>query len=86
MLNSVVNLIFYWLTLILFLTCDFFPQGLREMLNIASRSGSLQPRTNAVDAGTQTGQDSPKSEEDASHEVQEEESASIDTHKSSVSW
>lgn len=60
-------------------------KGLREMLNIASRSGSLQPRTSAVDAGTQTGQDSPKSEEGASQDVQEEESASIDTHKSSVS-
>ncbi|KAK8407366.1 hypothetical protein O3P69_002120 [Scylla paramamosain] len=60
-------------------------KGLREMLNIASRSGSLQLRTNAVDAGTQTGQDSPKLEEGASQDVQEEESASIDTHKSSVS-
>lgn len=60
-------------------------KGLREMLNIASRSGSLQPRTNAVDAGTQTGQESPKCEEDSSQDVQEDQSPSIDTHKTSVS-
>ncbi|XP_050727451.1 FGFR1 oncogene partner 2 homolog isoform X4 [Eriocheir sinensis] len=60
-------------------------KGLREMLNIASRSGSLQPRTSAVDAGTQTGQDSPKPEEGSSQDPQEDQSASLDSHKTSVS-
>ncbi|KAG0716508.1 hypothetical protein GWK47_009533 [Chionoecetes opilio] len=69
------------------------PRGLREMLNIASQSGSLPPpRTSAVDAGTQTVEDSPKGEEDkdSSQDVQvevevEDQSPPIDTHKTSVS-
>lgn len=48
----------------------FFPfhQGLREMLSIANRSGSIQPATTAVDAETQTDHDLLKAEEDREEE------------------
>ncbi|XP_047494899.1 FGFR1 oncogene partner 2 homolog isoform X2 [Penaeus chinensis] len=43
-------------------------KGLREMLSIANRSGSIQPATTAVDAETQTDHDLLKVEEDREEE------------------
>lgn len=43
-------------------------KGLREMLSIANRSGSIQPATTAVDAETQTDHDLLKAEEDREEE------------------
>ncbi|KAG7160559.1 FGFR1 oncogene partner 2-like [Homarus americanus] len=69
-------------------------KGLREMLNIASLSGSLQPATSAVDAGTQTEKDSPKCEEQSTSQdqepveptsLQEEEKTSLESHKNTES-
>lgn len=48
-------------------------KGLREMLSIANRSGSIQPATTAVDAETQTDHDLSKVEEDREEEEEEDE-------------
>nr|XP_045610069.1 FGFR1 oncogene partner 2 homolog isoform X1 [Procambarus clarkii] len=47
-------------------------KGLREMLNIASRSGSLQSAASSIDAGTQTEHDSPKYEEQTEPQDQDD--------------
>ncbi|XP_053628924.1 FGFR1 oncogene partner 2 homolog isoform X5 [Cherax quadricarinatus] len=69
-------------------------KGLREMLNIASRSGSILPAACSVDAGTQTEQDSTKVEEQSQPIEQDgvnpknlpkEENKSLESHETTVS-